>query len=270
MIIDGRAIAQEIIENVKRKVSVFDREIILRAIVMQPNAATESYLRVKAARASDAGIKMEIVHIPNNATDGEILTAVTASGADSVIVQLPLPEEINSARILDGIPFEKDPDVLSKVAYEHFTQGRSDSLVPPVVGAIQEVFKRANVEVAGRNAVVIGKGRLVGQPAIVWLESQGAQVEVLTRKSTDYSPLLSADIIISGAGSSHFITPSMLKHGVVLIDAGTSESNGAIAGDADPSCAEVASIFTPVPGGMGPIAVACLFKNTATLALRAE
>ena len=108
----------------------------------------------------------------------------------------------------------------------------------------------------------------MGQPAAVWFEEMGADIVVLTRQSESLAELAHADIAILGAGSPHLVKPDMLKEGVVLIDAGTSESNGAIAGDADPSCAGVARVFTPVPGGMGPIAVACLFQNVAELYLR--
>jgi methylenetetrahydrofolate dehydrogenase (NADP+)/methenyltetrahydrofolate cyclohydrolase len=92
----------------------------------------------------------------------------------------------------------------------------------------------------------------------------------MTKESSDFSILKSADIVVSGAGVPHLIKPEMLRQGVVLIDAGTSESDGALAGDADPACAEVASVFTPVPGGVGPIAVACLFRNVLRLLVNSD
>jgi methylenetetrahydrofolate dehydrogenase (NADP+)/methenyltetrahydrofolate cyclohydrolase len=170
--------------------------------------------------------------------------------------------------IVNAIPLEKDADVLSQLAYEAFEKSVQPSLLPPVVGAIKEVFDRHAIDPTGKQTVIVGNGKLVGLPASVWLQSLGADVIVLTRNTFSEEVIRDADIVISGAGAPHLIKPDMLKEGVVLIDAGTSESNGAIAGDADPACADVASIFTPVPGGMGPIAVACLFKNAAALALR--
>jgi methylenetetrahydrofolate dehydrogenase (NADP+)/methenyltetrahydrofolate cyclohydrolase len=272
MIIDGRAVSADILEKVKDRMAKESsgRIAIVRAIVMQPTPATESYLRVKAARAADAGMRMEIIHVPDDASTEEVIAAVldtSASNADAVIVQLPLPESVDSERVLNAIPLPLDADVLSKTAYENFMHGASGALLPPVVGAIKEVLERSDVSVKGKKVVVIGNGRLVGQPAQVWLEAEGAHVTVITRQSNNLSELTDADIIISGAGSPHLITPDHIKEGVVLIDAGTSESNGAIAGDADPACADKASIFTPVPGGMGPIAVACLFQNAASLFL---
>jgi methylenetetrahydrofolate dehydrogenase (NADP+)/methenyltetrahydrofolate cyclohydrolase len=268
MIIDGRAIASDILEKVRKDVLAIGRPLIVRAVVMSPNSATESYLRTKSARAEDAGMKMEVVRMLDDATTEDVLGAVTNSGADAIIVQLPLPELMNTELIVDEIPIEKDADVLSRFAYEQFVYRKEDALLPPVVGAIKEVLERSKVEIAGKKAVTIGSGKLVGLPASVWLEEMGADISVLTRATFTREALANADIIICGAGSPHLIQPDMLKKGVVLIDAGTSESNGALVGDADPACADIASVFTPVPGGMGPIAVACLFKNVAELYLR--
>jgi methylenetetrahydrofolate dehydrogenase (NADP+) / methenyltetrahydrofolate cyclohydrolase len=139
------------------------------------------------------------------------------------------------------------------------------------VGAVQKILAYGNVVVAGKRAVVVGAGFLVGEPVAIWLAQQGAEVEVFTVESKPedlVAALGTADIVVSGAGSPHLIKQGMLKDGVVLIDAGTSESSGQIVGDADPACAAKCSLFTPVPGGIGPVAVACLFENTVTLAER--
>jgi 5,10-methylene-tetrahydrofolate dehydrogenase/methenyl tetrahydrofolate cyclohydrolase len=173
------------------------------------------------------------------------------------------------ARIVcDAIPAEKDADVLSTVARMKFEADGYDALIPPVAGALAEILAMNGVDPAGKNAVVIGMGALVGKPCATWLSHKKADVTHLSFRSGNFSPLKDADIIVSGAGSPHFIKPEMLKQGAVLIDAGTSESGGALAGDADPACAEKCSIFTPVPGGVGPLAVACLFSNAVTLAER--
>jgi methylenetetrahydrofolate dehydrogenase (NADP+)/methenyltetrahydrofolate cyclohydrolase len=275
MILDGRAIAADILASVKERVAaaVLGGRIasapIIRAIVMSPTPATHSYLRIKSARAEDAGMHLDVVHVKDDATTEEVMNVVSMPGADAVIVQLPLPESVTTSLILDEIPISKDADVLSSAAYERFVYREHDALLPPVTAAIKEVLLRTAYpdlgELKGKRAVILGSGKLVGQPAAVWLEEMDADVVVLTRKSESLAELANADVLILGAGSPHLVKPDMLKRGVVLIDAGTSESNGAIVGDADPACAEVASVFTPVPGGMGPIAVACLFQNAADL-----
>lgn len=265
MIIDGKQIASEILAATKQQVAGLGRVPVVRAITVSPNAATESYLRIKAARAADAGMQLDVLRLPDTATTEDIIAAVKQEGADAVIVQLPLPGNIDASKALDAIPLTKDADVLAHARTAGFAQGVPGALLPPVVAAAAEILTRAHVAVSGTRAVVVGQGWLVGDPAAAWLRAEGAEVSVLTREAPDFSILKTADIVLSGAGAPHLIKPEMLKPGVVLIDAGTSESDGALAGDADPACAEVASVFTPVPGGVGPIAVACLFRNVASL-----
>lgn len=197
-------------------------------------------------------------------------SAITASDADAIIVQLPLPAGVNAKDVCDAIPPEKDADVLSDSARQKFARGDTDALIPPVVGAIAEIFHAHAIDPRGKKAVIIGRGFLVGAPAAMWLAQQGAQVTVINRSTENFAePLHDADIVVSGAGAPHLITPDMLKRGVLLIDAGTSESDGTIVGDIDPACAKLASLFTPVPGGIGPLAVACLFENAVALVERA-
>lgn len=266
MIVDGRAVARELLADVRAHLT---RTPVVRAVVVAPSPATESYLSIKNAQAEEAGMHLEVVRLQEDATNEQVIEAVEESGADAIIVQLPLPEHLASVRILDAIPRVKDADVLSRAAYQAFVDGEEGVLMPPVVGAIAEILRRAGTSLEGKEAVVIGQGKLVGLPAAAWLTQSGARVSVVTRESGDLSILRDADVIVSGAGSPGLITPAHLKPGVVLIDAGTSEQGGAIVGDAEPACADVASVFTPVPGGVGPIAVACLFRNVELLLARA-
>lgn len=261
MIVDGKAIADELLARVHDEVATLGRPLVMRAITVAPSAATRSYLSIKARAAEKAGMRLEVLELPASATTEECIEALQGEGVDALIVQLPLPHGVSTEQVLAVIPEEKDADVLAH--REHSV------LLPPVVGAVAEILARTEVSVAGEPAVVIGNGWLVGQPVAAWLRASGAEVTVLTRESEGMSEALrEADIIVSGAGVPKLITPKDLKEGVVLIDAGTSESDGAIVGDADPECASVASVFTPVPGGVGPVAVACLFRNAAALALR--
>jgi len=271
MIVDGRAIATDILAETREMVADLPQVPVVRAVVVAPSPATESYLRVKSARARDAGMKMDVVRVADNATTEEVIEAVRAPGASSVIVQLPLPDQLDVEAILASIPEAQDADVLSANSYRAFEQGIEGALMPPVAAAVSEICVREGVALAHKKALVVGNGRLVGQPVWHWLQQQGADALIVTRTTQDTLPLLlpNMDIVVTGAGSPGLITPEHLKQGVVLIDAGTSESNGAIVGDVDPRSAGVASVFTPVPGGVGPIAVACLFRNAAILARQA-
>ncbi len=264
MIVDGRAIASDILKEVRA--SLAGRVPVVRAVVLAPSPATESYLSIKKARAEEGGMSLEVVRLADDAGTDAVIDAVRAPGAHSVIVQLPLPERIDTDAVLAAIPLEQDADVLSPAAYARFEQGAEGALVPPVAGAVAEVLARAGIDAAGKRAVVVGQGKLVGRPAIALLRRLGADTIAVLKETPDPGRILrEADIVISGAGQAHFITKDMVKPGAVLIDAGTSESGGAIAGDLDPACAETASVFTPVPGGIGPIAVAMLFRNAARL-----
>ena len=258
MIIDGQTLAREMLARTKVRAQMLARPPLVVALTASDTPATRSYLAVKTKRAADAGCIFETRAL-----------GASFSDADSVIVQLPVPAGVNQKEVCDSIPIEKDADVLSTAARKKFEKRETDALLPPVAAAIHEIFMHNEINPKDKKTVVIGDGWLVGKPAATWLRNQGAKVLVLTSESGGLAAALRvADIVVSGAGSPHFIKPEMLRQGVVLIDAGTSESNGTIAGDADPACVEKCSLFTPVPGGVGPLAVACLFSNAVTLAER--
>ncbi|MBU6388813.1 bifunctional 5,10-methylenetetrahydrofolate dehydrogenase/5,10-methenyltetrahydrofolate cyclohydrolase [Patescibacteria group bacterium] len=254
MIVDGRALANEVLARAKARAEKLPHlPRVVAYVAEDPTPATRSYLNIKRRSAEAAGCIFEEARSPAFFKD-----------ADAAIIQLPAAPE--AADMLDLIPIGKDADVLSDAARQKFARGDSDACLPPVVGAIAEIFRVHGVEPRGKKAVVVGRGFLVGTPAALWLAQQGAQVTVVNRSTQDFvETLRDADIIVSGAGSPRLITPHMLKKGVVLIDAGASESNGEVVGDADPVCAHRCSLFTPVPGGMGPLAVAKLFENAVRL-----
>lgn len=260
MIVDGKAIAKDILESVKMRLQ--GEVLTVRVIVMAPTAVTESYLRIKEKAATQAGMTLQVVRMENDATTEEVIEKIQLPGADVVVVQLPLPEHVNSKQVFDAIPFTEDADLLSDMALMRFEQ---EGILPPVAEAVREILERHEVETKDKKAVVIGEGKLVGRPVAILLFHMGAQVTTLNIDTWNRDMLKDADIVVSGVGKAGLITKDMLKEGVVLIDAGTSELGGEVVGDADKECAEVASLFTPVPGGVGPIAVACLFKNVEAL-----
>ena len=238
MLVDGKQIAEDIIAGLG--VSLQGKR--LGIVVGTQDSATDSFIKIKSRVAQRLGV--EVVR-------GELEELIKI--CDGVIVQLPIP---NSKALLAALPPQKDVDAL----------GLAPLARAPVAGAIAEVLSRSAVVTRGKKAVVVGAGRLVGSPAAKLLRELGADVEVVTSGEGSLTSLKSADIVVLGAGEPGLIKPEMLKQGVVLIDAGTSEQGGKLAGDADPRCAEVCSVFTPVPGGIGPIAVAMIFKNLFALA----
>lgn len=269
MIADGRKIASAILAEVREKVA--GEKPVVRAITVQPSVATTSYLRIKEQRAEEGGMHLEVVRLADDATEEDVISAIQAPGASAVIVQLPIPEALDLARILNSIPLEKDADVLSDAAYARFDEGAEGALVPPVAAGVGEILARTGVEVRGKRTVVVGRGQLVGKPCATLLARLGADVSVVHRDTENPEALYrEADIIVSGTGKTHLIKPDMVKDGAVLIDAGTSGATGAVAGDIDPAAASKASVFTPVPGGVGPVAVSCLFSNTAILVAKSK
>jgi len=244
MVVDGKKIAEEIIAALEKERSNFGA-LTLAVISEGEDAATESFIKIKSRVAARLGVEVK------RFTPAEFMHALACDG---IIVQLPID---NAEQWLSMIPVEKDVDAI--------TEGER-IVRAPVAEAVSEIFVRNNVSAAGKRAVVVGAGKLVGTPVAELLKDLGADVSIITKNEGSLLDLKTADIVVLGAGEPGLVTPDMLKEGVVLIDAGTSEASGRLAGDADPACAEVASVFTPVPGGIGPIAVAMIFKNLFVLA----
>ena len=194
-----------------------------------------------------------------------------------MIVQFPLPKHINTQSVLDRIPQRKDVDVLSSSSFAEFVFGTL-SILPPTVAAIALLIKetlrqssgQAKRNLEGTQVAVVGAGRLVGLPVSLWLTQQGAIVSLI-QKGTRNAPQLikKADIVVSGVGKAGLITGTMIKKGSVIIDAGTSVESGRAQGDVDfKSVSKKAGYLSPVPGGVGPLTVACLFQNLFSLSRR--
>lgn len=261
MIINGRAIAEEMYANLSEARKGFGA-LSLGIVVVGTNPVVASFVRIKERSAERLNVTLVRKELAEDSSTGKVIEAVQelVQETSGIIVQLPLPGAIDAEQVLASIPASHDVDGINPLTSEEEKKVR-----PPVAGAIAEIFERNEVEAKGKKAVVVGLGRLVGAPAVELLEDMGATVSIVTQTRGSIEELKSADIVVLGAGNPGFVKPEMLKEGVVLIDAGTSEMENRIAGDADPACAEVASVYTPVPGGVGPIAVAMIFKNLFAL-----
>lgn len=274
MIIDGKAIAADIREKLTQRVKDFPVPPTLAIIVVGVDPVIESFVRIKKKIGESLGVSVLEYRFPASVEEGELLSAVRKLGGnksiDGIIVQLPLPPFISTDTILSAVPKEKDVDVLATASVAAFRRG-DGVILPPIAGAIQEILERSGVAVHGKEVLILGRGRLVGVPAELLFRHNGAHVTMVGRGVAQLPELIrEADIVVCGTGQPGLLRPEMLKQGAVVIDAGTSEAGGKIVGDADPRCAEVASIFTPVPGGIGPIAVALIFKNLFILAKRSH
>jgi len=263
MIVDGRMIATDVLGRVATAISQLEAAPVLTIITCTPDLPTQKYLALKKRCAVEVGARVNVVELIDGCSTDDVVKTVqvAAEQADGVIVQLPLPESIDTDRVLAAIPTTCDVDAI------HY-DGESDVL-PPVVGAVAEIANRHEVTFNDKNVTIVGAGRLVGAPSALWSIGQGSRVKIITRETPDaesVTALAAADIIISGAGVPGLLTADKVKAGVAIFDAGTSEDGGVLVGDADEGTATVASLFTPVPGGIGPITVACLLHNLASLA----
>lgn len=257
-VVDGRALATRIAhklnEQEPRSLAIF---------VVGSDPVTETFVRAKTRFAHLCGAHVDVVRFPSTVQSETIRTALRDATHDGIIVQLPLPSHIKAHEILDAIPSTKDVDVLSTSAFDAFEHS-NDKRVPPVAGAVYAILQEYAVPLEERIAVVVGKGHLVGRPTAVVLERAGAHVFAIdsaTSAEERHALFARAEIIVSGAGVPDLVTPHVLQEGVVLIDAGTSSSNGVTRGDIDPVCAQKASLFSPTPGGVGPVTVAKVFEN---------
>ncbi|MBP6881753.1 MAG: bifunctional 5,10-methylenetetrahydrofolate dehydrogenase/5,10-methenyltetrahydrofolate cyclohydrolase [Candidatus Pacebacteria bacterium] len=261
MLVDGKVIAADILAEVAELTAARPKAApCLSAITCAPNFETKKYLEMKKAKAVAAGIELSVIELPVDVSIAEAVACITqvAAQSDGVVVQLPFPPHIDRAALIAAVPVEKDPD--------GFRYGEVlGACFSPVVGAIDEISKRHGVEWEGKHVVILGEGVLVGRPAAAYARERGAEVIVLTKETYDESKLRPTDIIISGIGQPHFIKPDMVKEGVVIFDAGTSEEGGVLVGDVDPEVGSKASLLTPVPGGIGPITISYLLRNLVSL-----
>ncbi len=271
MIYSGKLASQEMQLKLKARIAKLARSPVLAIISVAEHPSIQSFIKIKRKYAEEIGVTIRefnfkeesdesalVVHIEGLAKSGEY---------DGIIVQLPLPAHYDVKRVLDAVPVSLDVDVLSTQANTSFIE--QGSPLPTVVGAVAHILKTTETNLIGKRVVVVGRGKLVGIPVAVWLRHQQVEPSII---DTETDPMLrvqllqEADIVISGSGVPHLLTPEDVKPGVILIDAGTSEQAGVLAGDCDPRCADTAGVFTPVPGGVGPLTVAYLFDNLVSAA----
>jgi len=255
MIVDGKHIADTIYDSLRTRVKECKKKPKAVVITCAPNFETQKYLNLKKKKAEEVGVELEIVEETESSTTDDFITRIqdSAKTADSIIVQLPLPPSIDRDSVFEAIPPDYDADALNP---------NTKHVLAPVVGAIQQILSYHEILPTKKYVTIIGNGKLVGLPAYKWFVEEGAYVTLVTKDVVDITEhTKSADIVVCGAGVAGLLIPSMVKEGVIILDAGTSEDGGELRGDASPLCAEKASLFTPVPGGIGPITIAMLLSN---------
>lgn len=271
MIYNGRQAAYTLQEQLRNRVTHLSTPPTLAMFSVSSNPSIESFIKIKRKCAESIGVIVQEFSFPESMNEDdfiqEVQKGIDTSRCDALIIQLPLPSSYNTKKVLDIIPKELDADVLGKDAWESFINNSYP--IPPVAGAVAHILQDTAIDITNKKVTVIGQGILVGLPVTEWFKHQGIEpviVDINTDEVTRLNIYKESDIVVSGIGKPHHLKKEFFKQGVILIDAGTSEQAGVLAGDVDPLCSEIASAITPVPGGVGPLTVAYLFHNVITLA----
>jgi methylenetetrahydrofolate dehydrogenase (NADP+)/methenyltetrahydrofolate cyclohydrolase len=265
-IIDGRKIKGEILEELKDKVESLPFPPIFCDILVGEDTVSASYVRIKGRAAESVGIKFKTVNFPENTTTEEVVEEINnlnkVPHMCGIIVQLPLPSHIEVQTVLDAISPTLDVDCLGSFNSQNFYSDKGGIGYPTAL-ACMKLLDSLNLKLEDKNIIVLGRGKLVGLPVTHLLESRALKVTVINSKTENSESIIKeADVIISAIGKGKFITGDMVKEGVVIIDAGTSEENGSVVGDVNiESFQNKASFITPTPGGVGPVTVATLLEN---------
>lgn len=275
MIIDGKKIAQSVLESVKKDAEKLNGKGVtpgLAVIMVGNNQASKTYVRNKKMACEKAGIKSEEYLLPEDASEKEILNLInklnTTKEVSGILVQLPLPPHLDSKTICERISPLKDVDAFtSKNIGDLFKEDAK--FLPCTPAGILEILKHENINLAGKHCVIIGRSNIVGKPLALLLIQNDATVTVCHSKTKNLEGICKlADIVICAVGKEKFLKKEMVKPGAVVIDVGINrDENGKLCGDADFENLEpICSKITPVPGGVGPMTVAMLVKNAAKAA----
>ncbi|MEI8018372.1 MAG: bifunctional methylenetetrahydrofolate dehydrogenase/methenyltetrahydrofolate cyclohydrolase FolD [Schlesneria sp.] len=274
-LIDGKAIAASIRERLKHDVAEFHNSTSvtpkLAAILVGEDPASQVYVRNKEQACAKAGIASDVYRLPGTITQSELLEFVARLNADvtvhGILVQLPLPKQINETTILDSVTPLKDVDCFHPENVGRLAQGRPRFL-PCTPQGVQVLLRESNINVDGAHVVVLGRSEIVGKPVALMLVQKGetanATVTICHSRTKNLVEITrSADILIAAIGKPEFVTREMVKPGAVVIDVGINRVDDKLLGDVafDEVCS-VASAITPVPGGVGPMTIAMLLENT--------
>lgn len=267
-IIDGKAVSASVKERVRAEIEKSGLEIGLAVVIVGNNQASRVYVNNKKKACEACGIKSFEYALPEETTEEQLLELVdTLNGDDKIngiLVQLPLPKQINEEKIIEKISPEKDVDAFHAVNVGKIMIGNY-SFLPCTPAGVMELIHSTGTDVCGKNCVVIGRSNIVGKPMAMLLLHENATVTICHSKTRNLAEICSeADILVSAVGRTDFVSADMVKPGAVVIDVGMNRnSEGKLCGDVKYDEVEkVAGYITPVPGGVGPMTIAMLMENT--------
>jgi methylenetetrahydrofolate dehydrogenase (NADP+) / methenyltetrahydrofolate cyclohydrolase len=266
-IIDGKAVAARVRAEVAEEVARLDVAPGLATVLVGDDPASHIYVGGKHRASAEVGITSIRHDLPADTSEAEVLDLVARLNADpavsGIIVQLPVPDHIDAARVTSAVDPRKDVDGLTPTNAGLLVQGR-DGLVPATPSGVMELLRAYDTPLEGAHAVVVGRSDLVGKPVSSLLLAQNATVTVCHSRTRDLGEVCrSADVLVAAVGRPRLITGDMVKEGATVIDVGMNRVDNALVGDVDFEAASArARAITPVPGGVGPMTIAMLLRNT--------
>lgn len=274
-IIDGKKISSEIKETIRSEVGLFNKkygkDVTLAVVLVGNNPASLVYVKNKTKMAEYCGIKFLCHHLPEESSENQVIEVVKflaeSENVDGIFVQLPLPNHLDTDKIISHIPPEKDVDGFLPTNMGKLLIGQ-DCNVACTPSGIIELLKGYNITLSGKHAVIIGRSNIVGKPMAMLLLQEDCTVTICHSKTENLKEhCRKADIVICAVGKPNLLTADMVKEGAVVIDVGINKTDKGLTGDVDfINVKEKASYITPVPGGVGPMTVTMLMKNTLNCA----
>jgi methylenetetrahydrofolate dehydrogenase (NADP+)/methenyltetrahydrofolate cyclohydrolase len=268
-LLDGKKIAEELREKVKQEVSSLEEKPGLAVILVGKEPASEIYVNLKVKKCEEAGIKSYKYELEEKTSEKELLELISKLNKDKkingILVQLPLPGHISRNIIVSAVASEKDVDGFGPMNIGKLIL-KEPCLKPCTPRGIIKLIKSYDIELKGKNVVIIGRSIIVGNPVSQMLLNEEATVTICHSKTKSLKEhTLNADIIVSAVGKKNLVTADMVKKGAVVVDVGTVRDGKKLCGDVDfENVKEKCSYITPVPGGVGPMTIACLLENTVT------
>ena len=276
VIVDGKAVAAELRAELAARVALMSKDgglpPSLAVVLCGDDPASALYVRNKGRAAESAGVRFTLHTPPADSSTAELVALVGALDADDsvdgILVQLPLPSQIDAAAVMECVSPEKDADGFHPCNFGRLAEGHPGTVAPCTPLGCMELLRRSDVPLRGSRAVVIGRRLIVGRPVSLMLTNADATVTICHSRTRDLAAISrEADILVAAIGRPRMVDASYVKPGAFVIDVGTTPEDGAVVGDVDRASVEpVAGWLTPVPGGVGPMTVAMLLRNTVALA----
>ncbi|HZQ90138.1 MAG TPA: bifunctional 5,10-methylenetetrahydrofolate dehydrogenase/5,10-methenyltetrahydrofolate cyclohydrolase [Gaiellaceae bacterium] len=268
-LIDGKTLAAKVREEIAADVARLDH-VGIATVLVGDDPASHVYINLKQKAATAAGLEARDVKLPADTSQDDVLATIAELNADDAVdgllVQLPLPDHIDEATVIEAIDPAKDIDGIHPYNAGRLYLGRP-TLVPGTPLGVMRMLEEYDIALRGANAVVIGRSAIVGKPMAQLLLAAHATVTTCHSRTRDLAAhTLEADVLVAAVGQPHMVKPEMIRPGAAVIDVGLTRTDDGLLGDVDPAVVDVAGYLTPVPGGVGPMTIAMVLQNTVTAA----